>query len=197
AAAEAVSEQDGGTAALRAGGEVRGVDAHPVARGQGPVLAHHLGGRVLRSDGGPGAGAGEHDDGRRRGGPPSAAPAASCTGRQPDLSEVHPGTIKEAAAHSGGPQGDPGAHPRSYTGGWRTPDAVHRRGPVGGAGGAVGPGVAGCGVGAAGAGGRGAGAGAGTTEPRTAVGRSGAHAVVTRGPRQPTRRSRTPSSSKS
>src|SRR5690606_6660228 len=35
AAAEAVSEQDGGTAALRAGGEVRGVDAHPVARGQG------------------------------------------------------------------------------------------------------------------------------------------------------------------
>src|SRR5690606_3908791 len=134
AAAEAVSEQDGGTAALRAGGEVRGVDAHPVARGQGPVLAHHLGGRVLRSDGGPGAGAGEHDDGRRRGGPPSAAPAASCTGRQPDLSEVHPGTIKEAAAHSGGPQGDPGAHPRSYTGGWRTPDAVHRRVPVGGGG---------------------------------------------------------------
>src|SRR5690606_19565646 len=44
------------------------------------------------------------------------------------------------------------AHPRSYTGGWRTPDAVHRRVPVGG-GGARGA------RGGAGAGWRGAGAG--------------------------------------
>src|SRR5690606_13568301 len=99
--------------------------------------------------------------GRRHGGPPSAAPAASCTGRQPDLSEVHPGTIKEAAAHSGGPQGDPGAHPRSYTGGWRTPDAVHRRGPVGGGGARGARGGAGAGWRGAGGGGRGAGGGAG------------------------------------
>ncbi len=88
AAAEAVAEQHGGAAALGSRGEEGGVDAHPVAGGHDAVGAAHLG-RVVRGDGGPGAGPGEHDDGGRGGeGTPGPRPP------QAGQSKIHASTVR-------------------------------------------------------------------------------------------------------
>ncbi len=90
AAAEAVPEQDGGAAAARAGGEVRGVDAHPVPRVQDPVGAVDRGHLVGR-DGRPRSRSREHDDGGPGGEEPPGPPKQPV---QPGQSKIHASTVR-------------------------------------------------------------------------------------------------------